>query len=259
VIGKDILRHHAIYWPIILLALGERPPQHVFTHGWWMVEDEKMSKSKGNIVDPTGIIDKYGVDAFRYYLLSAVPFGYDGSFSERLFIERYNNDLANDMGNLLNRTLTMLDKYFDGVVPEAKSPCDKGIIDDVRNIPLKVGEGLLHFNSSSALSDIWKLVNKANKHIEDKAPWKLAKDDKEGLSAVMYELIQAIGIMAVVLYSFMPDTSRKMWKQLGMKSEVTSIKLHMAGAKEKEKFWGIIPSGTKTSKGKPLFPRIVLE
>ncbi|MGB2706313.1 MAG: methionine--tRNA ligase [Candidatus Omnitrophota bacterium] len=257
VIGKDILRHHAIYWPIMLLALDEKPPQHIFTHGWWMVEDEKMSKSKGNIVDPIGVIDKYGVDAFRYYLLSAVPFGYDGTFSERLFVERYNNDLANDLGNLLNRTLTMLDKYFDGVVPEIQpSSCDKDIKDAVQDIPLKVGCGLLHFNSSSALRDILKLVNKANKHIEWKAPWKLAKDNKESLSAVMYELIQAIGIIAVVIYSFMPDTARKMWKQLGMKSDIASVKLYIANVKEKEKFWGIIPSGTKIRKGKPLFPRI---
>jgi len=255
VIGKDILRHHAIYWPIILLAIDEKPPQHVFTHGWWMMEGEKMSKSKGNIVDPLKVIDKYGVDAFRHYLLSAVPFGYDGTFSERLFIERYNNDLANDLGNLLNRTLTMLEKYFNGVVPKAESPCDKVIKETIRDIPGKAGDALVHFNSSAALKEIWKLVNKANKHIEDKAPWKLAKENKAALSAVMYELIQAIGIIAVSLYSFMPETACRMWNQLGMTSDITAISL--SESETKERFWGLVPPGTKTAKGKPLFPRIL--
>ncbi|MBL7157311.1 MAG: methionine--tRNA ligase [Candidatus Omnitrophica bacterium] len=260
VIGKDILRHHAIYWPIMLLAIDEKPPKCVCTHGWWMTEGEKMSKSKGNIVDPLKIIAKYGVDAFRYYLLSAVPFGYDGTFSEKLFIERYNNDLANDLGNLLNRTLTMLDNYFEKIIPEVKLPCDKDMKSAIKNLPGEFGAFFTHFNSSFALKAIWSLVKKANKHIEDKAPWKLAKENKEELRAVMYELIQAIGIIAVLLYSSMPDTARKMWKQLGMKSDIASVNIRMPNRSEKEeKFWGIIPSGTKTAKGKPLFPRILLK
>jgi methionyl-tRNA synthetase len=254
VIGKDILRHHAIYWPIMLFALGELPPRHILTHGWWMIENEKMSKSKGNIVDPTEIAGKYGVDAFRHYLLSAVPFGYDGNFSERLFVERHDNDLANDLGNLVNRTLVMLDKYFNGIVPKANSYCDKEMKADIQNIPGKFGEAFTHFDSCAALKTIWELVNKANKHIEDKAPWKLAKDNKEHLAAVMYELIQAIGIIAVLLYSSMPDTAHKIWKELGMKSDIASIGI--SGKVKKEAFWGIIPSGTKTAKAMPLFPRI---
>lgn len=257
VIGKDILRHHAIYWPIMLLALGEKPPRHIFTHGWWMNEDEKMSKSRGNIIDPTTIVDKYGVDAFRYYLLSAVPFGYDGNFSERLFVERYNNDLANDMGNLVNRTLVMLDKYFKGIVPEANSHCDEGMKDAVRDIPLKFGDFLAQFDSCSALRELWKLINKANKHIEDKAPWVLAKKNKEDLAAVMYELVQAIGVIALLIYSSMPDTACKIWAQLGMKTRITSVNLYIAKPEEKEKFWKIVPSGTKAAKATPLFPRIV--
>lgn len=257
VIGKDILRHHAIYWPIMLLALGENPPEHVFTHGWWMVKDEKMSKSKGNIVDPIELIDKYGADAFRYYLLSAVFFGYDGNFSERLFVERYNNDLANDMGNLLNRTLVMLDKYFNGIVPEPGPIRGEDIKNAVIDLPQKVGASFAHFDTCSALKEIWKLIGRANKYIEDKAPWKLAKEDKEGLKSVMYELIEAIGITAVLLYSSMPDTARNMWSQLGMRSDITSVNINISKPEEKEKFWGIVPSGTKTAKAAPLFPRII--
>lgn len=255
VIGKDILRHHAIYWPIMLLALGEKPPAHVCTHGWWMVKDEKMSKSKGNIVDPMAFIDQYEVDAFRYYLLSAVPFGYDGNFSERLFVERYNNDLANDLGNLVNRTLVMLDKYFSGIVPKANSYCDEKMKNAVRNIPAEFGDAFTDFDSCLALKAVWKLINKANKHIEDKAPWKLAKENKEHLNAVMYELIQAIGAVAALLYSSMPGTARKIWKQLGMKTDIASIKISVPGGGKK--FWRLIPSGTKTAKDKPLFPRII--
>ena len=248
VIGKDILRHHAIYWPIMLLAIGEKPPKHVLTHGWWMTEGEKMSKSKGNVVDPLKIMEKYGVDAFRYYLLSAVPFGYDGTFSERLFMERFNNDLANDLGNLVSRTLTMLEKYFKGIVPKVNPSCDKEMKEAIENLPAKFGNAFADFDSCFALKEILKLVNKANKHIEDKAPWKLAKENKTLLEAVMYELIQAIGVITVLLYPAMPDTSRNIWKQLGMKTDKPE---------KKERSWGIIPPGTKIKKGNPLFPRII--
>ena len=259
VIGKDILRHHAIYWPIMLLGIGEKPPQRVCAHGWWMTEGEKMSKSKGNIIDPLKIISKYGVDAFRYYLLSAVQFGYDGTFSEKLFIEKYNNDLANDLGNLLNRTLTMLEKYFNGVVPKIDTLSqDEQIKNEIQDVPARMAIAFADGDSSPALKIIWNIcVNWANKYIEDSAPWKLAKENEEMLSVVMYNLIQTIGVIAVSLYPFMPDTSQKIWKQLGMKSDVASIRFSSA-ERRGPSLWGTIPSGTKTAKGKPLFPRIVV-
>jgi len=254
VIGKDILRHHAIYWPIILFALGEEPPKHIFVHGWWVISGEKMSKSKGNVVDPVELIKKYGVDAFRYFLLSAVQFGYDGTFSEKLFIEKYNTDLANDLGNLVNRTLTMVEKYFGGVIPDPASPSpDRHIMEDVQSMPSDIGNKFVSGTSSVALKRIWGLVNRANKYIEDMAPWKLAKENKEVLPRVIYDLMQALGIIAVCLYPFIPETAQGIWKQLGMKSD---IPFNLSRVKKKEDFQGIIPAGTKITKGKPLFPRI---
>jgi len=256
-IGKDILRHHAIYWPIILMALGEKLPGHIFTHGWWVIKGEKMSKSRGNIVDPEVLIEKYDADAFRYFLLSAVQFGYDGTFSEELFIRKYNDDLANDLGNLVNRTLTMLEKYFDGIVPSAGAQArDKGPGEAAGAMPARMGIAFADGDSWLTLKIIWDRIGWANKYIENEAPWKLAKENTDRLKIVLYNLTQTLGAISVCLYPFMPDAASSMWKQLGMKSDVASIKLYTANAGEKGKFWGIIPPGTKTCKGKPLFPRI---
>jgi len=256
VIGKDILRHHAIYWPILLMALDEKPPAHIFAHGWWVVGGEKMSKSKGNIVDPMEMIDKYGVEPFRYYLLSAVTFGADGVFSEELFVKKYNADLANDLGNLLNRTLTMIEKYFGGILPrQTASGTDDRLRKATADLPAEVAGNFKGNDFSAALSAIWSIIGRANKYIEEKAPWKLAKTgEHDALKEVIYNLAQALGAIAVSLYSFMPETSRSIWGQLGMDSKIETLTFQ--ALTEAARSAEIIPPGTAVRKMKPLFPRI---
>ena len=257
VIGKDILRHHAIYWPIMLLALGEKPPKSIFVHGWWVIGGEKMSKSKGNVVDPAYFTDKYGVDALRYFLLSAVGFGYDGTFYEKLFIDKYNNDLANDLGNLVNRTLTMVEKYFAGVVPDVEEKdIDNEIKSNTEDLPGKLADAYANMNSLSALKVVLERIGWANKYIEEKAPWKLAKEDERKLKIVIYNLVQTLAALAICLYPFIPDTAGKIWAQLGMKEKIANIKFK-SNQRSRPSLWGIVTSGTQISKGQPLFPRIV--
>jgi len=270
IIGKDILRHHAIYWPIMLIALGVKPPKSVFAHGWWVVGDEKMSKSKGNVVDPYYLLDQkgYNVDAFRYFLLSHVPFGWDGSFSEGLLVEKYNTDLANDLGNLLNRTLTMVEKYFAGEIPSVRHPAtgnrqqeEKKLQEEIRDLADNLADKVKKAmdiekegpNFQLALNAIWELVNKANKYIEVSAPWKYAKEsNKDALSVIMDTLMQTLGVITGLLYPFMPSTASKMYRQLGRKEDIAKVKY-------KEIRWGMIAPGTRVDKGQPLFPRINTE
>lgn len=273
VIGKDILRHHAIYWPILNFAMGEKPPKRVFAHGWWVIGGEKMSKSKGNVVDPVYLIDelKYPVDAFRYFLLNQVQFGWDGSFSEELLVKKYNSDLANDMGNLLNRTLTMVEKYFEGIIPPtSKAPAGKSktslgdeasiLGKELQDRACALSEKVRVFmdieekgpDFQAALKEIWDVINKANKYIEVSAPWKHAKENKGGaLYTIIDTLIQPLGIIAILLYPFMPTTAGRMWDQIGISQAVNIEHLKYDDIK-----WGIIKSGTKVNKGAPLFPRL---
>jgi len=253
-IGKDILRPHTVYWPIMLHAIGLELPRTVFAHGWWKVGGDKMSKSKGNAVDPRDMVSRYGVDAYRFFLLKEVQFGADGSFSEEALIARINSDLANDMGNLLHRTLSMLEKYFAGVVPERRDlkgadEIAKALIDKARSLDSEIKKGMDNIDFSYSLNSIWVLINMANKFIEQKAPWKLAKENKQDeLKDMMYDLCEILRIVSIALTPFMPGTAIKMAEQLGME---TGEKRSFSGLK-----WGLLRPGTKVNKGAPLFPRI---
>ncbi len=254
-VGKEIMRFHTIIWPIMLMALDLPIPKTVFGHGWLLFDSDKMSKSKGNVVDPLVLIAEFGVDPIRYFLMREVSFGQDGNFSRKALIERTNADLANDLGNLLNRTLSMLDRYYEGVVPEPAAlpnAIDQALIDYANDLGGVVDGLLREFKLNEALSKIWLLVGKANKYVDERAPWNLAKlDDKSELSTVMYNLVETLRIVGLLVNPLLPETGEKIWSQLGL-SDLNSKGLADAA-------WGHLSAGTKTAKGDPIFPRIELE
>ncbi len=252
-VGKEIVRFHTIIWPAMLMALGEPLPKQIYGHGWLLLEGGKMSKSKGNVVDPVVLVKKYGLDAIRYFLLREVPFGSDGVFSNEALISRINSDLANDLGNLVSRTVAMIDKYFDGVMPEERQAgdFDEDLKKVVMDTPLKVEQLLDKLQFSSALTEIWKVISRTNKYIDETMPWVLAKDEasRPRLAGVMYNLAESLRITSILLQPFMPETPEKIWHQLGIEDK-NSIEW------ESTKSWGMYAAGAKINKGEVIFPRI---
>ncbi|SFB31519.1 methionyl-tRNA synthetase [Lentibacillus halodurans] len=252
--SKEIVRFHTIYWPIMLMALDLPLPKKVFSHGWILMKDGKMSKSKGNVVDPVQLIDVYGLDALRYYLLREVPFGSDGVFTPEGFVERTNYDLANDLGNLLNRTIAMISKYFDGKVPEyiaAETEIEQSLENLQQDTIEKIEEAMDDMQFSVALSSLWQMISRTNKYIDETEPWKLSKDDanKERLGNVMAHLAESLRKIAIILQPFLTEAPAEIFRQLGITAE--SLK-EWDSVREN----GSIKAGTDVQKGKPIFPRL---
>jgi len=255
-VGKDILTTHCVYWSTMLMALGLDLPKNIFAHGWWTQDGKKMSKSLGNVINPHAVVDQYGTDAFRYFVLREVPFGLDGDYSTTTFITRFNTELANDLGNLLSRVLTMVGKYFDGKVPAAgaEQPADRELRETAMAVLPRIDEDLAALAFTRYLQDVWSLVTRANRYVEENAPWTLAKNkDLERLGSVLYNLAESLRLIGLHLYPVMPTTSQKIWDAIGLHKQVSACLL------DEENGWGGLKTGTAIQPGAQLFPRIEKE
>jgi methionyl-tRNA synthetase len=252
-VGKDILTTHSVYWSTMLMALGLTLPGNIFAHGWWTQDGKKMSKSFGNVIDPNMIADAYGADAFRYFVLREVPFGLDGDFSVQTFTTRFNTELANDLGNLLSRVVTMISKYFGGKIPPAgpEQITDRELREIAVSIPPRIDEYLSLLSFTKYLQDVWVLVMRSNRYVEESAPWTLAKNkDLERLGSVLYTLSEALRLIGLYLYPVMPSTCQKIWSTLGIERPLGSCRM------QEEFTWGGLVQGTSIQPGAQLFPRI---